>query len=194
MKHGLGYFLAASGGFVAGALVMRLRMERKHREELKTVREDLYTQYKSKLAEKTEEATKDVLAAYEEAKTELCALRTKKKDEELFAQMKAVIGHDPTPLEMQVQSANAYIIRPDEFGDNVGYSRARYIFFPDQEEYLNADTQILADPEELKNIFEDVRPDEHFGQFDDDVVYVRNDALKMDIVIYREESVPDQEE
>lgn len=194
MKHGLGYFLAASGGFVVGALVMRLRMERKHREELKTVREDLYMQYKSKLAEKTEEATKDVLAAYEEAKTELCALRAKKKDEELFAQMKAVIGHDPTPLEMQVQSANAYVIRPDEFGDNAGYSRARYIFFPDQEEYLNADTQILADPEELKNVFEDVHPDEHFGQFDDDVVYVRNDNLKMDIVIYLEENAPDQEE
>ena len=194
MKHGLGYFLAAGGGFVVGALVMRLRMERKHREELKTVREDLYVQYKSKLAEKTEEATKDVLAAYEEAKTELCALRTKKKDEELFAQMKAVIGHDPTPLEMQVQSANAYVIRPDEFGDNTGYSRARYIFFPDQEEYLNADTQMLVGPEEIKNILENIHPDEHFGQFDDDVVYVRNDDLKMDIVIYREESVTDQEE
>lgn len=194
MKHGLGYFLAASGGFVAGAFVMRLRMERKHREELKTVREDLYTQYKSKLAEKTEEATKDVLAAYEEAKSELCALRTKKKDEELFAQMKAVIGHDPTPLEMQVQSANAYVIRPDEFGDNEGYSRARYIFFPDQEEYLNADTQMLVGQDELKNVFEDVHPDEHFGEFNDDVVYVRNDALRMDIVIYLEENAPDQEE
>ena len=40
----------------------------------------------------------------------------------------------------------------------------------------------------------DVHPEDHFGEFDDEVVYVRNEDLKVDIAIFLAEDPPDEED
>lgn len=193
MKRALGYFLAATGGAFLGALSTAVVLTRKHREELKNVREELYAQYKTKVAEQTERATSDTLAAMAAVKAELEDLRAQKRDEALFAKVGAELGHEPTAKEVEVQTAKAYVIRPDEFGTE-GYLTLRYIFFPDQDEYLNADGQTLVGKDEVEKILGDLHPEDHFGEFDDEMVYVRNDECQTDVVIYLEEGAPDTDE
>lgn len=73
-----------------------------------------------------------------------------------------------------------YVITPDEFGEYDDYEKITLFFYEDQ---------ILADDNDvaIRNVDEIVGIDSltHFGEYDDDAVYVRDDRKKLDYEILR---------
>lgn len=73
-----------------------------------------------------------------------------------------------------------YVITPEEFGEYDDYERITLFFYADQ---------ILADDNDvaIRNVDEIVGVDSltHFGEYDDDSVYVRDDRKKLDYEILR---------
>lgn len=73
-----------------------------------------------------------------------------------------------------------YVITPEEFGEYDDYEKITLFFYADQ---------ILADDNDvaIRNVDEIVGIDSltHFGEYDDDAVYVRDDRKKLDYEILR---------
>lgn len=194
MKKALGYLLAAAGGALIGGLATKFYFEKRYRIELKDQEGRLWDRYKEKVAEKTEEAVAQANEALEVMKNELQELQKKTADEEKLRKLGVVDAFKMTAKEREIQLAKAFVIRPDEYGTRKDYARFRYVFYPEQDEYYNSDYQTPVEEEELKDILGDVHPEDHFGQFDDDVVYVRNEDLKVDVAVYLAEDTPEAEE
>lgn len=83
--------------------------------------------------------------------------------------------------EKEASAVEPYVITPEEFGDADGYDAMCLNYYADE---------ILADDwgETVKNPDEVVGWDwlTHFGDYEEDVVHVRNDKLKMDYEITRD--------
>lgn len=71
-----------------------------------------------------------------------------------------------------------YVISPDEFGENEDYERISLTYYADQI-LADDDDNIVDNVEELVG-FESLT---HFGEYEDDSVFVRNDRLKCDYEI-----------
>ena len=75
-----------------------------------------------------------------------------------------------------------YIISPEEFGELDGYTQISLTYYDDD---------ILADDmdNQLDDIEDTIGVDslEHFGEYEDDSVFVRNDRLKCDYEILRDQ-------
>ena len=74
-----------------------------------------------------------------------------------------------------------YLISPDDF-DTVDYNTESLNYYADgvlTDQYDNP----IDDPEELIG---DIDPEEHFGEYEDDSVFVRNDAKKCDYEILKD--------
>ena len=73
-----------------------------------------------------------------------------------------------------------YVIPPEEFGEKDGYSRISLMYYADH--ILTDDMdQLVENVEEIIG-FESLT---HFGEYEDDSVYVRNDVRKCDYEILR---------
>ena len=88
-------------------------------------------------------------------------------------------GKDKTVIE---QSERPYVISPDEVGELEDYETVSLTYYADE---------VLAD--EQDHMIEDLEGTvgeeslSHFGEYEDDSVYVRNDRLKCDFEILRDE-------
>lgn len=88
-----------------------------------------------------------------------------------------------------------YVISPEEFDELDGYNSESLNYYADgvlTDQYDN----VIDDPED---IIGDIDPDEHFGEFEEDSVHVRNDVTKCDYEILRDtrcyhQSFPNDEE
>lgn len=74
-----------------------------------------------------------------------------------------------------------YVISPEDFGDNDSYDTISLTYY---------DNDILTDDHDeiIENVDELVGKDfmKHFGEYEDDCVYIRNDSYKSDYEILRE--------
>lgn len=75
-----------------------------------------------------------------------------------------------------------YVILPEEFGEKDDYDRISLSYYSDHI-LADEDDQLLEDVEDVVG-FESLT---HFGEYEDDSVYVRNDRLKTDYEILRDE-------
>ena len=82
---------------------------------------------------------------------------------------------DPTPNE-------PYVISPDNYGENDNYTQISLVYY--------AGDGVLADDEDevVEDIEATVGEDfaEHFGEYEDDSVFIRNDRLRCDYEILRD--------
>lgn len=194
MKRGLGYLLAAAGGALIGALAVKLSLEKRYRDELKDIEQDLWSKYKTKLSEKTELATQEAVEALDIVKTELEELRQKERDQEKLQKLGVVNAFEMTAKEREVQLARAFVIRPDEYGTEPDFARFRYVFYPELDKYYNSDCETPVDKDEIDDMLGGVHPEDHFGEFEDETVYIRNEDLKVDLAIYLGGDSPDEDE
>jgi len=74
-----------------------------------------------------------------------------------------------------------YVISPDDFGDMDDYAQISLTYYSD-DILADEDDEIIEDVEETVGI--DFA--EHFGDYEDDSVFVRNDRLKCDYEILRD--------
>ena len=88
------------------------------------------------------------------------------------------VGAEQKKEEQETMEIKPYVISPEEFGEFEDYERISLSYYADQ---------ILADEDDEK--IEDVdnvvglESLTHFGEFEDDSVFVRNDRLKCDYEI-----------
>ena len=75
-----------------------------------------------------------------------------------------------------------YVIPPDAVGELVGYDYIELIFFSDNT-ITDDQYELLENPEDIIG-FESLN---HFGEYEEDSVYVRNDRLKCDYAILLDE-------
>ncbi len=85
------------------------------------------------------------------------------------------------PPKAEVSSDIPYVISPDEFDELDGYTPISLTYFADG--VLADETGVIVD--DVKEIIGDGL--NHFGEYDDDAVYVRNDAKRCDYEILMDE-------
>ena len=175
----LGIFgLGAASGAFAGWTAAKSRYQREKEEEIASAREAFR-------------------AMLEERKKDVRTLAQNKPDLKEYAKTVVKTGYaqhfDPPAQEPEEETApmeeamknhgeTPYIITPEEFGSQYDYDPVSLTYYADG---------VLTDDndEEVDDIADIVPVDfaEHFGEYEDDSVYVRNDRLCHDYEILRDE-------
>lgn len=147
---------------------------------------DLY----SRLAEEEINSVKEVYARREEKDTETpqtLVSNSKVQEKASIADYAERIRREgyteysktiEEPAQTTVEAP--YVISPQEFGELDGYTPVSLVYYADG---------VLADEDcEIIGDTEDIVGDglEHFGDYEDDAVYVRNDARKCDYEILKD--------
>lgn len=86
----------------------------------------------------------------------------------------------PKKVEEPILKADPYVISPEEFGSN-DYDEIGFTYYADH--ILTDDGDEILEDVEGSIGFDSLN---HFGEYDDDVVYVRNDRLKVDYEIVKD--------
>lgn len=177
MKSSLCVFIGFLVGSLSGAglayLYMKDAYDKVVREEIDSVREFYRTkeakansmEIKPDADPKAESYSQNDYSQY----NQLLGKYTNSSDENL---------QDQVSKTNQNSGERPYVISPDDFGEFEDYSRISLVYYADQ---------ILADDDDelVDDIDNTVGIDSlsHFGEYEDDSVFVRNDALKCDYEI-----------
>lgn len=160
----VGYILTFTLGAAAGSLLTWKIVEKKYKqiadEEIESVKEH----YKNK--ENLEHNT----AEYFELDKEDTKFEYKEIVEDL--------GYSAN-IEEDDGTVAPYVISPEEFGDKPGFDTESWTYYADKILTDESD-EIVGDPE---NIIGDGL--DHFGDYDDDSVYIRNENTKCDYEILK---------
>lgn len=158
---------AALGSFITWKVIKK-KYEQRAQEEIDSVKEVYYraAQEAINILDEADEAQQLYEQGISEEKPDIDAY--KKQLEELQ------YGNLQTN-----DSEKPYVISPDDFGEFDEYRTVSLIYYSDA---------VLADEldEPIKDVDYVVGIDslDHFGEYEDDYVYVRNDVLKCDYEIY----------
>ena len=180
-------FLSFIVGASAGSLITWKFVEKKYKqiaqEEIDSVKETYAKMRKDDLeAKKADlEAAKAKLHTAEPERVETHEV----KPEEVQEYEDVIARHNYTSYSNNINEKGGdvmtdrpYVISPDEFGDYPDYETISLTYYNDKvltDEY----NEIVDDIDDL--IGEDSL--NHFGEYEDDSVFVRNDALKVDYEI-----------
>lgn len=168
--HAIAYILGAASGAAVTWFLTKTKYEKLIDEEIQSVKE-VY----SKNAEKEYKPTDEEIEVYEnEAATYNTAdSSTEENDSE------DIVKNEIEPPAIGVEKP--YVISPDEFGEFEEYEQVSLTYYEDQ---------VLAD--DCDNLIEDVdgmigvESLTHFGEYEDDSVFVRNDARLCDYEILKD--------
>lgn len=180
-------FLAFVMGAAAGSLVTWKFVEKKYKqiaqEEIDSVKETYAKMRKDDLEAKQAdlEAAKAKLHPAEPEKVETPEIQP----EEVKKYEDVIVKHNYTSYSNNINEKGGdvmtdrpYIISPDEFGDYPDYETISLTYYNDK---------VLTDEyNEIVDDIDDLIGDDslnHFGEYEDDSVFVRNDALKVDYEI-----------
>lgn len=89
------------------------------------------------------------------------------------------LGYGDAIIEDDNDDDWPYMISPDEYGDCEGYSCLSMTYFQGDDVLTDNDNKVVDDP--CKYVMEDFA--DHFGDYEDDAIHVRNDKLKCDIEV-----------
>lgn len=196
----VGFVLGAVSGATAGWIVAKKRYEEIAQEEIDSVKEvfskklaDTNTALKEKYMDKFKDVEKNEKDenkedhdSYKNIASMYKTENGKKKDYSSYSNDKKEPEKESEPAnekeEVRGGKEAPYVISPDEFGEFDDYEKISLMFYSDQ---------ILAD--DCDEIVEDVDRTigfeslNHFGEYEDDAVYVRNDRLRCDYEILLDE-------
>ena len=175
--------------FVVGAAigsVVAFQFAKKKYEALKNDEiEELRAYYAKKQPPKYEGPQDSAEAAQEDHATVMAekpsiAEYAKKLSQEGYTGYDKFSAKEIEGTTIRTPGERPYVISPDEFGEMDEYSKISLMYYADG--VLCDDMDQLVD-----NIDEIVGADfaEHFGEYEDDSVFVRNDARKCDYEILR---------
>lgn len=184
MNNKTGYFLAFFVGAAAGTTIswklLKTKYERIADEEIASVKEVF-----GKIRDDTIEAVKDKLDI--ESPSEKFGLTDTISASEIMDNItvKDVIAqYDPSAdleavkYESPSEDDRPYVIRPDEFGEFTGYELVTLYYFADR--VLTDDDFVPVDDIDITVGRDSL---DHFGEYEDGCVYVRNDVFKCDYEI-----------
>ena len=171
------YFIAFVAGSALGSLATWMFVKKKYeqiaQEEIDSVKE-VYSKRKPK-TEKNDDDEEEAIQVDEKEVAEyekIIETTGYSKYSDIFNNAKTEAMHDY--LE------RPYVIRPEEFGELDGYEMISLTHYSDG---------ILADDDDQRMVDDEIDEvvgadyAEHFGEYEDDSVFVRNDRLKCDYEI-----------
>lgn len=169
MKYFITFVAGATLGSLATWIFVKKKYEQIAQEEIDSVKE-VYFNRKPKTEKKDEEDVQvDEKEVTEYEKIIESAGYSKYSD---VSRSKIKTEHD--------DSERPYVIRPEEFGELDGYEMISLTHYSD-DVLADDDDQKMADDEIDEVVGADYA--EHFGEYEDDSVFVRNDRLKCDYEI-----------
>ena len=186
-------FLAGAGiGSLVTWKMLRDEYERRTQEEIDSVKE-VFARRHSERTERTEKEQNDI----SEAKAKAEAAREKPSITEYAAKLQEqgyvdyssvskenkdnATKEENNEEEEEEQVSRPYVISPDEFGEVQGYDAISLTYFADG---------VLTDDgnEPVEDVDDVVGSDfaDHFGEYEDDSVFIRNDRLEADYEILKD--------
>lgn len=178
MKAIFVFIAGAAVGSVATFMVVKKKYEQMAREEVQEVR-DYYASKNPRYEgpQDSDEAKEESASRVTEEKPDIMEFAQRLK-EEGYTDYNA--PKQPEPPKVVTPEDKPYVIPPDEFGEIELYGKVSLMYYADG---------ILADDidRRVDNIDDTVGADfaDHFGEYEDDSVYIRNDARKCDYEILR---------
>lgn len=174
MSNTLNNVLIFAAGVAVGALVSHKVFKTKYeiiaQEESESFRET-YNRMKAE-----HEAEMEEYEAIERAKKpDLSEYRNKLKEQ-------GYVGYSEEETEEVTKVERPYVISPSEYGELDGYETVSLTYFNDgvlTTDYDNEEVDYVDDVVGLDSF-------EHFGEYENDTVFVRNDRLKVDYEIMRD--------
>ena len=170
---GLYFLLGVGVGAVGAYFLLKDKFEMQAQEEIDSVKEF----YSKRNEEKVENKEGEEVKVKDE----------KPPIKEYFKKIDQYKNYN-TPVEKPVDPAkepfneDPYSIKPDEFGDIEDYEQTSLMLYSDNVLAWELDDEIFEDADEkLGPGFED-----HIGEYEDNVAYIRNDIEKTDYAIYRD--------
>lgn len=155
----LSFTAGAGAGFVVANKALKQKYEQLVQEEIDSVKAAFRKEHPLPKKEKTKsKPTKQERKNYSKYTNKLGYSEEKK----------------PSPLQAP------HVISPDEFGDQDGYEEISLTYYTDG--VVTDDNDRAMDDDEIE---ETIGKDSltHFGEYEDDSVFVRNDRLKVDYEI-----------
>ena len=188
MKTALSNFIIFATGAAIGSVVtwkiLKTRYEQIAQEEIDSVKE-VFSKKEDELkweylgepigkVEKTEETEDDIKFSVSMNKPDLQEYAAKIKEEGYFNYS----NPSESKKEKETKVEKPYVIPPEEFGEADGYDTISLTYYIDG--YLADDMlDVVEDVDDVVG-FESLN---HFGEYEDDSVFVRNDRLKTDYEI-----------
>lgn len=161
------FIAGAAGGAMISWVFLKTKYERIAQEEIDSVKAVYSKKAMNNAANSADTEAKDDEHATDVAKDISQMIHTIEKN-----------GYFNTTEKEEKVDKGPYVISPDEFGEEDDYTRCSLTYYADG---------VLADEndEPVNNVDELVGEDSlnHFGEYEDDSVYVRNDILRCDIEI-----------
>lgn len=155
---------AVIGSFVTWRL-LKTKYERIAQEEIDSVKE-VYSKRQSEP---------------NQGETEKCAFEKPETMESIKEDYKDILndcGYSDVAKDVVVGPKPPYVISPEEFGDDSSYDQIDLVYYEDGILTEDGSDIIVENADEVVGDFV-----KHFGEYEDDSVYVRNEALGVDYAI-----------
>lgn len=160
---------AALGSFVTWKLV-KGKYERLAQEEIDSVKEVFYRRRQEEIsANKAEDEAEEVVESNEGQTEEV-------------SEYKEIINKNgySTVEGIETMHDKPYVIAPEIFGDNPDYETISLTYYADG--VLTDEDNCIIDPGEIEDMIGEESLD-HFGEYEDDSVFVRNEERMIDYEI-----------
>lgn len=146
--------------------------------------------WKKRIKKDTDEAREYLRQYFEECYKTAAEPKTKAEDTPAEEKKEPPAPVDISPKKEVDNDAPAFfVIAPFEYRNDPeceNYDCVSYHYYPDDDIFVNADTDIAVDDTEVYDLVgRDVV--DHFGEYEDDAVYIRNDKEKAWIAVYLKE-------
>lgn len=178
MTNALMFLIGASVGAAGAWYLLKSKYEKLAEDEIESVKEVYAAREKAivgiDLASETPGSAEEHKIP---EKPDLMTYARKLQKEGYTEYARTVVGEKPTPLPV---SPETYVISPEEFGEMDGYTQISLTYFADGVLADESD-EPLDNPEEIIGDALD-----HFGEYEDDSVFVRNDARRCDYEILKD--------
>ena len=181
-KQMIKYTVILATGIGIGVGAVWYYFDKKYKDEMsKKIEEIMAESRKVKPVKSTASELPAKVNTVDEVQPTVTSVKTTKVNYSKLIKNEKYVGTESTDnAEEETDYEKPYVISPLEFGDkeDEGYTTVSLMFYSDG---------LLADDmgEVIENIDETVGVDSlnHFGEYEDDSVFVRNDRLKIDYEI-----------
>ena len=176
------YFIVFVAGAVAGSVATwqctKKIYEQMAQEEIDSVKETF-----SRLKEKTHDESNDEQSSSVNTSSDIMAKAIDEGDKIEYSKIIDNCGYNEEKEEVENMNKRPYVIKPDEFGELDGYETRTLTYYAVGYLVDPIDDEIIEEIEELVSF--DVF--NHFGEYEEDAVYVRNDVGQCDYEILQDE-------
>lgn len=173
IKNVLIFIAGAAVGVTASWQFMKNKYSRIADEEIASVKET----YKSHYA--TPETTNEEPEPAEEE-----AIEFSEEEKEEYVNLAKNYGNiEKGDENMNKSSVTPYVIKPEEFGTNEQYDAVSLTYYADKV-LVDEDDHVIQDVDFM--VGDDFA--DHFGEYEDDSVFIRNDMIKTDFEILLDEA------